>query len=72
MSGTKDGGKIYGVVCYKDNVEYFDCTAISDVLEFGWTAEPGSADAADEEVDSAMSMTTCGASFLAAMYALVF
>lgn len=81
-TNIKAGGKIHGVVCYKDNTAVDACTAKSGVVEVKWAAEPvvpdnGNTDNTgtggdDENTDSAMSMAGYGASFLAAISALAF
>lgn len=84
-TGIKAGGKIHGVICFKEDVSVTACTLAGDVLPFAWAAEPvvpdngntdnsgnGGSDDNDEDKDSAMSMAAYGASFLAAISALAF
>ena len=80
-TNIKAGGKIHGVVCYKDNTAVDACTADSGVVEVKWAAEPvvpdnGNTDntgtGGDENTDSAVSMAAYGASILAAISALAF
>ena len=82
-TGIKAGGKIEGIVCYKENVTKFECNVVSSVVyEFSWAAEPAvpdnggftddsgnEGDGDNEEDDSAMSIADFGESFLAVISA---
>jgi len=80
-TNIKAGGKIHGVVGYKNDNTQTAFTAKSGVTPFEWAAEPekpddnttDGGDGGDEnEDDSATSMVVYGASFLAAISALAF